>query len=79
MKFYLDISGEIVVWGDYRNCKDMENLDNTDIYGYNLDTREEFAICTDPGDQGNPHISGNTVVWADWQDNKIYGARLAFE
>ncbi|MCK4733445.1 MAG: hypothetical protein KAT65_13415, partial [Methanophagales archaeon] len=61
------ISGDIVVWTDYRNG-------NADIYGYDLSTNTEFPICTDPAGQANPAISGNIVVWRD--DRNYYSTGL---
>ncbi|MFA5375186.1 MAG: hypothetical protein WC455_05455 [Dehalococcoidia bacterium] len=75
--FHPTIYGDIVVWEDYRNGKG-------DIYGYNLKTDEEFAICTEAGYQQNPAIYGNIVVWEDNREEvadtyDIYGARLTFD
>ena len=53
-----DIDDNIIVWQDYRN-------NNWDIFGYNLNTREEFLITDNPADQTDPAISGNVVVWQD--------------
>ncbi|MGD2251047.1 MAG: hypothetical protein PVF58_21840 [Candidatus Methanofastidiosia archaeon] len=44
-----EIYGDIVVWTDFRNG-------NYDIYGYNLTTKKEFQITTDPEDQNDPAI-----------------------
>jgi len=37
---------------------------------------EEFPICTNPGDQWDPAISENIVVWTDGRNGNldIYGA-----
>ncbi|HPO70993.1 MAG TPA: hypothetical protein PKV53_11905, partial [Anaerohalosphaeraceae bacterium] len=50
----------LVVWQDNRNG-------NWDIYGYNLITRQEFAITDDPADQIHPAVSGTLVVWEDYR------------
>jgi TolB protein len=65
------ISGSYVVWQDERN-------DNSDIYGYNLGTREEFQITNNPHDQYRPAISGSYVVWEDNRNGNadIYGYNL---
>ena len=49
------------------------------IYGYNRETQQVFAICTASGEQSNPAISGNFVVWQDNRNGNwsIYGADLA--
>ncbi|MHC4498808.1 MAG: hypothetical protein ACYS21_06805, partial [Planctomycetota bacterium] len=68
---YPAISGNIVVWGDWRN-------DNWDIYGYDLLNQTEFPICTDTNDQEEPAISGSIVVWQDDRNvnSDIYGYDL---
>ncbi|NLH15446.1 MAG: hypothetical protein GX455_02595 [Phycisphaerae bacterium] len=73
-----DISGNLIVWQDDRNT-------DWDIYGYNLDTRQEFLISdaqidqTVYSDQTNPAIDGTTVVWEDNLGGKmnIYLALLS--
>jgi len=66
------VSGNIVVWHDKRNG-------NFDIYGYNLSTQTEMAICTHSAQQINPDISGDVLVWTDERNgNKdIYGFNLS--
>jgi beta propeller repeat protein len=62
------IYGDIVVWMDYRNEPHADTCwpdCNTDIYGYDLSTASEFAICTEGHFQGYPAIYGDTVVWID--------------
>ena len=57
------IYGDIVVWYDYRDGE-------TDIYGYNFSTAQEFAICTALGSQSSPDIYGDIVVWSDRRNGK---------
>jgi len=52
------IDGDVVVWSDDRSG-------NRDIYGYDLGTASEFAVCTDPSGQYLPAVSGGLVVWED--------------
>lgn len=52
------ISGRRIVYPDTRNG-------NSDIYLYELDLNQEFALCTHFDQQLIPDISGNYVVWAD--------------
>jgi beta propeller repeat protein len=63
----------MVVWQDNRNS----GSSGVDIYRYNLDTKQEFAVCTHSGDQLNPAISGKYVVWQDNRNGSsnidIYG------
>ncbi len=55
------ISGDTVVWEDYRN----EATTKGDIYGFDLRTLTEFPVCTAIGEQWLPSIDGRTVVWQD--------------
>ncbi|MFQ6088078.1 MAG: hypothetical protein ACE5K0_04175 [Candidatus Methanofastidiosia archaeon] len=55
----------IVVWDDKRYAKPIEyNLFdyNTDIYGYDLSTEQEFQITIDPKLQRHPAVHGDIVV-----------------
>jgi beta propeller repeat protein len=65
------ISGNIVVWTDYRNG-------NWDIYGKDLSSGVEFPICTEVHDQSSVDISGDIVVWQDNRTGawRIYGYDL---
>jgi beta propeller repeat protein len=79
-----DVDGTRVVWEDYRNDSDRmldvnpANFlsDNPDIYLADLTQivdatnrrPKEYPICTAPGPQFAPRISGNLIVWEDWRD-----------
>ena len=65
------VHGDIVVWMDGRNG-------DYDIYGYNFSDKQEFPICTAPGNQLYPSVYGNTVVWQKGylENADIYGAYL---
>ncbi|MDI6869340.1 MAG: S-layer homology domain-containing protein [Coprothermobacterota bacterium] len=52
------VSGNRIVWVDNR-------AGNLDIYLYDLETKKEIAICTNPADQYMPKIYGDRVVWMD--------------
>lgn len=69
-----DVSGRWVVWQDERN-----GSYTPDIYGYDLQTGQEFAVCTAPGEQRRPAVSGDLIVWQDKRSGKfeIYGYDLA--
>jgi beta propeller repeat protein len=76
------ISGDIVVWTDYRNDNNGTD-ENSDIFGYNLSNGVEFPICTDENFQGGPDIDGDIVVWIDSRNDTsdisnpdIYGYSL---
>jgi len=70
----------LIVWEDARAFSSSQ----FDIYGYDPITGREFRICADlPGDQVDPAVSGDVVVWTDWRndpgdgsDADIYAARL---
>ena len=77
------IDGKLVVWEDYRNDPDgMMDPDgnwlddNSDIYicdisdvtGPSDHFPPVYPLCTAPGPQFAPRISGRLVVWEDWRD-----------
>jgi len=66
------VGGDDVVWQDFRNG-------DADIYLYDLTTRGERRITTDPSDQLLPSVSENVVVWQDHRNNHwdIYALDLA--
>jgi beta propeller repeat protein len=72
------ISGNIVVWYDFRHDP-TGAAGNADIYGYDLATGQEFAICTAGGRQWYPDVDGNIVVWEDSRNGNpdIYGKDLS--
>ncbi|MCJ7795315.1 MAG: M4 family metallopeptidase, partial [Thermoleophilia bacterium] len=78
-----DISGQTVVWVDYRGMLMPDPADRyIEIRGYNLATAQEFVISAGYHDYGCPEISGNVVVWDDtrnWEATRgdIYGYDLA--
>jgi TolB protein len=63
---------DIVVWEDKRNG-------NSDIYGYDLATKEEFQITQNTSSQSAPEIYQDMVVWQDLRNGNydIYGYNLA--
>ncbi len=56
--WYPAVSGNVVVWEDYRNG-------DGDVYIYDLSTETETRITADAHDQLRPVVSGNTIVWHD--------------
>jgi beta propeller repeat protein len=63
-----DIAGAVTVWTDNRNG-------NLDIYGRDLSTGQEFAVCTNEAQQDNPSItrqvlSGKVRYVAVWVDKR---------
>ena len=75
------ISGQFVVWCDYRNFGST----GTDIYGADISNPNEpneFDICTAIEGQMDPAIDGNIVVWDDYRTGSrhdIYGYDLSTE
>jgi len=61
------ISGDTVVWSDARHAvaTDTTPARGTDIYGADLLTGRAFPICTASGDQVDPRIDQDLVVWTD--------------
>jgi len=55
----------------YLHPEDIDDIEiYSDIYGYDLETNTEFPVCTASGDQYNPAIYGNIVVWQDERNEK---------
>ncbi len=68
-----DVSGDIVVWTDYRNNpggrRRWVDDSEVDILGYDLRKKHEFAICDQPGVQEDAAIDGSIVVWSDFRND----------
>jgi len=61
-----DIYEDLIVWSEERNVERETNgtISVYGIYAYNLTSGEEIPVCIDPtGDQRNPQIYGDIVVW----------------
>jgi len=67
------ISGDHIVWADFRNADG--DINNYDIYMYDLSTGTETRITTDPAGQYAPAISGDRIVWQDRRNDNIEGYR----
>lgn len=78
----VDIDGRIVVWSQWKH-----RYRDHDIHGVDLATGERFVVCQAIGDQRQPRISGERVVWTDARhsdpasryafDGDVYGAVLS--
>ena len=65
------ISGNIVVWEDWRNAYQVNGWwHNPDIYMKDLSTNVESPVCTNTSDQYNPAVSGTRIVWQDYRNGK---------
>ncbi|MHB8792042.1 MAG: hypothetical protein ACYC6O_01700 [Thermoleophilia bacterium] len=76
------LSGDLVVYQDNRTGHPDETGQWTgewDIYMKDLASGIEQPVCTAPGDQKNPVIKGNMVVWQDNRDGDwdVYAAVLS--
>lgn len=60
------VSGDIIVWADYRN----EATTGIDIYMWDPVNGEQ-PVCTDIGHQMAPEISGNNIIWYE-EPGQIY-------
>lgn len=75
------ISADLLVYQDNRGGHPDESgrwVGEWDIYLKDLSSGVEIAVCTSPGDQVNPAIDGDLIVWEDNRngDWDIYAARL---
>jgi hypothetical protein len=59
---YLDLSGSIAIWSDWRNRQSEGRID---IYGYDLDKGIEFPVVQRSGSHIFPHISGVWVIYLE--------------
>jgi beta propeller repeat protein len=69
------IGDRLVAWADRRNGEDLN------IVGYDLQDRIEFLITRSDGDELQPAVSGDRVVWTDEGGDRgaqIQGANLTF-
>ena len=44
---------------------------NNDVFGFDLETHQEFSICTNAAIQWSPRVGGDWVVWTDARD-RVY-------
>jgi TolB protein len=59
-------AGGWIVWADARNDRrPADGIERTDIYGLELASWGEVAICTGRGAQSQPAVSCDWVVWVD--------------
>jgi TolB protein len=58
------VDGDRIVWEEGTGT----DRDSSDIYLYNLTSGELVPVCTAPGEQTRPKISGDRVVWQDMRN-----------
>lgn len=63
------VSGNYIVWEDYRNT--TSDPKNVDIYMYDLSSDIVKPVCTAQRFQGNPYVSGNLIVWEDYRNSDL--------
>lgn len=54
--------GSRIVWADKRNI-------NLDVFMYDLENGKEITICDAKGDQSQPSIAGDLIVWEDHRND----------
>ncbi len=78
----ISTSGDIIVYQDNRTGHDDGYgrwVGDWNIYMKDTKTGIEQPVCTAPGDQKNPRIDGNVIVWEDRRSGEwdIYGAVIS--
>jgi TolB protein len=68
------VSGSLIVWQDGRK----NNINDNDIYGYDVNTGQSINICSDSANQQYPDVSGRIVVWEEYNGSNwdIYAINL---
>jgi len=71
----LSIDGNLVAWADNRHADPEVNIHaenepdyNNDIYLYDLTANEEKRVTSYPGNDRNPDIDGDKIVWLRQED-----------
>lgn len=79
------ISGNIVVWTDYRDARDPHDKEAGAIYMYDLSTNKETLVSNARSAQVRPVTNGKVIVWQDYRNepdvkgfnSDIYGYDIA--
>jgi hypothetical protein len=81
IQYNADISGERIVWQDYRACSQPNNqldFSNVDIWLYDLISEQEYQITSyDDGSESDPLIVGDTVYYYRRVPGETYFALFA--
>ena len=62
------ISGNVIVWADFRTAHGKDDPDAGDIYMYDIAAKREKPIVTLPSAQTRPATNGKVIVWADFRN-----------
>jgi beta propeller repeat protein len=62
------VSGNVIVWADFRTARGKDDPDGGDIYMYDIAARREKAVVTLPSAQTRPATNGKVIVWADFRN-----------
>ncbi len=66
VQLYPDISGDRIVWQDYRACNfpnDKGDFSNVDIWMYDLKTQKEYQLTSFEGSESEAHIHGDNLFY----------------
>jgi beta propeller repeat protein len=73
------ISGQFVVWPDYRGDTPSTPWPDPHLYAYDLSARTEFILSPVPGRQSEPRMEGSLVVWTDYRADPEKGDIYAYD
>ena len=73
------ISGQMVVWPDYRGDTPTTPWPDPHLYAYDLSTRTDFLLSPAPGRQAEPRLDGSLVVWTDYRADPDKGDIYAYD
>jgi TolB protein len=69
VQMYPAISGDRIVWQDYRACdypNNQSDFSNVDVWMYDLKTGKEYQITTLEGSETEVQISGDKLFYRRW-------------
>ena len=78
------VSGNIIVWADFRDTTAVDDPEAGDIYMYDMSTGQTTQVTNDPHAQFQPQTNGKQIVWIDCRNEvakqnncDIYGYDIA--
>jgi len=69
IQMYPAISGDRIVWQDYRACNSPNNpsdFSNVDVWMHNLKTGTEHQVTSFEGSETSVQISGDKLFYTRW-------------